>query len=87
MLAGFDASPQLSAQQLHALVWSAASAQWTTGHRNEAVLAGAKAVNSMLQAKLGRRVISEVKLIQEAERLAALSLIARWIDQASLERE
>jgi hypothetical protein len=147
MLAGFDASPQLSAQQLHPLVWSAASAQWTTGHRNEAVLAGAKAVNSMLQDKLGRRDVSELKLVQEAlskndpepgrprlrypdveddqtresirqgvmsfgagcfqairnpvghlpnaeyelseqealERLAALSLLARWIDQATLE--
>jgi hypothetical protein len=111
------------------------------------VLAAAKAVNSMLQAKLGRRDVSEVNLIQEAfssggptagrprlrfpmiddektresmtqgalsfgvgcfqairnpvghlpneehelseqealERLAALSLLARWIEQADIE--
>ena len=66
MLAGHDASPRLSANQLHSQVWSAASAQWSTGHRHEAVLAAAKAVNSMLQAKLGRRDVSEVNLIQEA---------------------
>jgi hypothetical protein len=142
-----QASPTLPPDQLQALVWSAASAQWSTGHRHEAVLAAAKAVNSMLQAKLGRRDVSEVNLIQEAfssggpaagrprlrfsmiedektresmtqgalsfgvgcfqairnpvghlpneehelseqealERLAALSLLARWIEQAELE--
>lgn len=146
MLAGYDASPQLSAGQLHHLVWRAASARWSTGHRHEAVLSGAKAVNSMLQTKLGRRDLSEGKLIQEAlskddalpgkprlrfstiedeqtresmrhgvmnfgagcfhairnpvghlpneenelseqealERLAALSLLARWIDEAEI---
>lgn len=47
-------------------MWTAASAQWRTGHRHEAVLAAAKAVNSMLQAKLGRRDVSEVNLVQEA---------------------
>ncbi len=62
MLAGHDASPQLSAVSLHGNVWTAASAQWRTGHRHEAVLAAAKAVNSMLQAKLGRRDVSEVNL-------------------------
>jgi Protein of unknown function (Hypoth_ymh) len=66
MLAGYDASPRLSANQLHALVWRSASAQWSTGHRHEAVLAAAKAVNSMLQAKLGRRDASDVKLVREA---------------------
>jgi hypothetical protein len=66
MLAGRDASPQMRANQLHDLVWRAAQAQWSTGHRHEAVLAGAKAVNSMLQAKLERRDISDVQLVREA---------------------
>ena len=66
MLAGLDASPRLSANQLHDLVWRAASAQWSTGHLHEAVLAASKAVNSMLQSKLGRRDVSDVKLVREA---------------------
>lgn len=66
MLAGHDASPQLSAAQLHGHVWTAASAQWQTGHRHEAVLAASKAVNSMLQAKVKRRDLSDTKLVQEA---------------------
>ena len=140
-------SPSLPPGQLQALVWSAASAQWSTGHRHEAVLAAAKAVNSVLQAKVSRRDVSEVNLVQEAfsgndpspgrprlrfpeiedertresmtqgalsfgvgcfqairnpvghlpneehelseqealERLAALSLLARWIEQADIE--
>lgn len=146
MLGNHDASPLLAANQFHPHVWTAASAQWSTGHHHEAVLAAAKAVNSMLQAKLNRRDVSEVNLVQEAfsqsdpaakrprlrflmiqdertrdsmtqgalsfgvgcfqairnpvghlpneehelseqdalERLAALSLLARWIDQADL---
>lgn len=148
MLAGVTAGPRLVADQLHDLVWRSASAQWATGHRHEAVLAAAKAVNSMLQSKLGRRDVSETKLAQEAfskdapkpgqprlrfpqiddgqtresmrqgamafaagcfqairnpvghlpneqnelteqetlERLAALSLLARWIDEAAVEQ-
>lgn len=66
ILAGHDASPQLSAASLHNDVWSAASTQWKTGHRQEAVLAAAKAVNSRLQAKLDRRDVTEVKLVQAA---------------------
>lgn len=147
LLGAADDSPRLSAGSMHDMVWKAASAQWTTGHRNEAVLAAAKAVNSGLQAKLGRRDLSEAKLVREAfsekdpetgrprlrfprieddqtrssmqqgvmafragcfqairnpvghlpndehelseqdalERLAALSLLLRWIDEATLE--
>jgi Protein of unknown function (Hypoth_ymh) len=146
MLGYPEAGPRLGAQQFHPLIWQAASAQWSTGHRNESVLAAAKAVNSLLQAKLYRHDLSEVKLVREAftdkdptngrprlrfdavedeqtresmrdgvmnfgagcfmairnpvghlpndehditeqealERLAALSLLARWIDQANL---
>jgi hypothetical protein len=61
-----QASPSLPPDQLHALVWCAASEQWSAGHRNDAVLEGAKAVNSMLQAKVSRRDVSEVNLVQEA---------------------
>jgi uncharacterized protein (TIGR02391 family) len=147
LLIGHDASPRLSGSELHELVWRAASAQWSTGHLQEAVLAASKAVNSMLQSRLGRRDISDVKLVRETfsdspptadkprlrfvaieddqtresmrqgvmsfgagcfqairnpvghlpndehelseqealERLAALSLLARWIEQAEIE--
>lgn len=63
---GQDDAPQLSAGQMHELVWQAASAQWATGHRHEAVFAASKAVNSYLQEKLNRRDLSDVKLVQEA---------------------
>ena len=66
LIAGHDTSPQLTGSQMHDLVWSAASAQWATGHRQEAVLAASKAVNSMLQDRLGRRDVSDVKLVREA---------------------
>lgn len=148
-LGGTDNSPKLSASALHSLIWKAAEAQWLTGHRHEAVLAAAKAVNSHLQARLGRRDASEADLIRQAfsekppepgkprlrfdkladeqsreslrqgvmsfgagsfqairnpvghlpneelelteqtalERLASLSLLARWIDEAAIHEE
>ena len=123
-------------------------AQWSTGHRHEAVLAAAKAVNSLLETKVGRRDVSETDLVKQSfsdktpepgkprlrftgysneqtaksmrqgvmdfgagcfaairnpighlpndeveldeqtalERLAALSLLARWIDEAEVTR-
>ena len=51
-----DASPSAAAGGMHPLIWKAAQAQWSTGHRHEAVLAAAKAVNSHLQTKLSKRV-------------------------------
>lgn len=146
-LGGTDVSPQITASMLHPLIWKAASAQWATGHRHEAVLAAAKAVNSLLQQRTGRRDISETDLVKQAfspaapepgkprlryprissaqtarsmctgvmefgagcfgairnpvghlpndeldldeqsalERLCALSLLARWIDEATVE--
>ncbi len=149
MLGDGDPSPKLAGSALHDLVWRAASAQWSTGHHHEAVLAAAKAVNSRLQTKIRRRDISDTQLVREAfsekdpepgrprlrfptiednqtrdsmtqgvshfgagcfqairnpvghlpneehelteqdalERLAALSLFARWIDQAFLAGE
>lgn len=65
-LGGGDTSPRISAASLHPLIWKAAEAQWSTGHRHEAVLAAAKAVNSHLQTKVGRRDISEVDLVRQA---------------------
>lgn len=65
-LGGSDNSPVLSAGALHPLIWRAAQAQWSTGHRHEAVLAAAKAVNSHLQTKLNRRDVSEQDLVKQA---------------------
>jgi uncharacterized protein (TIGR02391 family) len=65
-LGGKDVSPRLTAASLHPLIWSAARAQWGTGHRHEAVLAAAKAVNSHLQTKMGRRDVSEGDLVRQA---------------------
>ncbi|MFC7429745.1 TIGR02391 family protein [Nocardia tengchongensis] len=145
-LGGADTSPRITAAGLHPLIWKAASAQWSTGHRHEAVLAAAKAVASLLETKVSRRDLLESDLIKQAfsdrepepgkprlrylgfsnektaesmrrgvmefgggcfaairnpvghvpneeldldeqtalERLAALSLFARWIDEADL---
>jgi hypothetical protein len=66
LFSGQDDAPQLSAGQMHPLIWRAAAAQWSTGHRHEAVLAAAKAVNSRLQDKLQRRDLADTKLVQEA---------------------
>lgn len=66
MLGTTSLAPQMSANALHEKVWTAAKPQWTTEHYHEAVLAAAKAVNSLLQTKVGRRDVSEVKLVQEA---------------------
>ncbi|WP_458691113.1 TIGR02391 family protein [Nocardia tengchongensis] len=63
---GGDASPRIPASGLHPLIWAVASAQWSTGHRHEAVLAAAKAVNSHLQTRLGRRDLSETDLVKQA---------------------
>lgn len=65
-LGGQDNSPRVLASSMHPLIWSAAQAQWSTGHRHEAVLAAAKAVNSSLQAKVGRRDVSEQDLIRQS---------------------
>ncbi|MEV5832866.1 TIGR02391 family protein [Nocardia sp. NPDC052112] len=65
-LGGIDTSPQMNASMLHPLIWNAATAQWSTGHRHEAVLAAAKAVNSLLQQRTGRRDVSETDLVKQA---------------------
>jgi uncharacterized protein (TIGR02391 family) len=63
---GPDLSPRISTAEMHPLIWKAAQAQWSTGHRHEAVLAAAKAVNSHLQSKIGRRDVSESDLVRQA---------------------
>jgi hypothetical protein len=63
---GSDLSPRITAASLHPLIWGAAHTQWSTGHRHEAVLAAAKAINSHLQAKVERRDVSESDLIQQS---------------------
>lgn len=65
-LGSLDTSPRVLASSMHPLIWAAAQAQWLTGHRHEAVLAAAKAVNSALQSKLGRRDSSEQDLVRQA---------------------
>lgn len=65
-LGGGDTSPRITAASLHPLIWAAAKAQWSTGHRHEAVLAASKAVNSHLQAKVSRRDVSEMDLVRQA---------------------
>lgn len=140
-------APRMAADALHPWVWEAAQAQWSSGHFAEAVRAAAVNLNSRLQNKVGRRDLSDKKLVNEAfsdapasaersrlrvipkddsetykslqegvrsfgvgvfmairnplshltseeldigqqealERLAALSLLAHWIDKAGLE--
>ena len=59
------AGPKLSASTMHPDVWDAAKSLWRNGHFGEAVSAAAKSVNAMLQAKVGRRDLSETKLLSE----------------------
>lgn len=61
---GKTASPSLD--QLHPIVWDAAEPQWKVKHLPDAIMAASRAVNSMLQAKIGRNDVSEVKLVQPA---------------------
>ncbi|WP_157225133.1 TIGR02391 family protein [Nocardia thailandica] len=65
-LGGWDSSPAITAGSLHPLIWQAAAAQWSTGHRHEAVLAASKAVNSLLQSRVSRRDVSESDLVKQA---------------------
>lgn len=70
-LAGFDTSPSTTAAGMHPLVWEAAMTQWSFGHHAEAVDAVARAVNAMVQRKLGRRDLTEGKLLEQAFSKAA----------------
>jgi hypothetical protein len=59
-------TPAPALDELHAFVWAAAQPQWKAGHLHDAVMAASKAVNSMLESKVGRSDLSEVKLVTEA---------------------
>jgi uncharacterized protein (TIGR02391 family) len=59
-------TPTLAVDQLHPIVWKAAETRWKAKHLQDAVIAASKAVNIMLQTKIGRDDVSEVKLVQPA---------------------
>ncbi|PPS75506.1 hypothetical protein BV882_07600 [Streptomyces sp. 46] len=59
-------APSLPADQFHPWVWDAARTFWESKHYRAAVHASATSINAHLQNKLGRRDLSDVKLVQEA---------------------
>ncbi len=62
-----DSSPPAPAlAQLHPAVWHAADPQWKVRHFHDAVDDAGKAVNAMLQAKVGRNDASEGPLVESA---------------------
>lgn len=61
-----EAPPMPTVDQLHPSVWKAAEPQWSARHLHDAVMAASKAVNAMLQIKVGRSDLAEVALVQEA---------------------
>ncbi|MEU4803000.1 TIGR02391 family protein [Actinosynnema sp. NPDC023587] len=56
-------APNMSADQLHPWVWDAARTFWQSRHYRAAVQTAATAINAHLQDKVGRRDISDDKLI------------------------
>ncbi|MFH9416261.1 TIGR02391 family protein [Streptomyces rochei] len=58
--------PSFRADGLHPWVWDAAMTFWESNHYRAAVHAAATSVNAHLQDKLGRRDVSDAKLLQEA---------------------
>jgi uncharacterized protein (TIGR02391 family) len=61
-----DSGPQMSASGLHRDVWDAAKASWRHGAYGDAVRNAARAVNSQLREKLGRRDVQEADLVTQA---------------------
>ncbi|MFC9559589.1 TIGR02391 family protein [Agromyces sp. NPDC056965] len=61
-----DSAPTLNAAAMHPWVWEGARSLWQSGHYGEAVRAAITKVNAELQNKVGRRDISEEKLVKEA---------------------
>ncbi|NEB04836.1 TIGR02391 family protein [Streptomyces sp. SID13726] len=59
-------APSLPADQFHPWVWDAARTLWESEHYRAAVHAAATSINAHLQTKLGRRDLSDAKLVQEA---------------------
>jgi Protein of unknown function (Hypoth_ymh) len=58
-------APVLTADRMHSWVWEAARPLWEIQQFRQALLTAATAVNAHLQAKVGRRDVSDDKLIQE----------------------
>ncbi|WP_405112688.1 TIGR02391 family protein [Micromonospora sp. NBC_01405] len=58
-------SPQLAADRLHTWVWDAARTLWETRHYRAAVQAAATNVNAHVQSLVGRRDVSDSKLMAE----------------------
>lgn len=61
-----EAGPALSVATMHRDVWDASKSLWRNGHFGEAVDAAARSVNASLQAKVGRRDISDARLVTES---------------------
>lgn len=59
-------APALRADQFHPWVWDAARTLWESEHYRASVHAAATSINAHLQNKLGRRDLSDSKLVQEA---------------------
>lgn len=51
---------------MHPWVWDGAHTLWQSEHYREAVRAAAAAINAHTQTKVGRRDVSDAKLMQEA---------------------
>lgn len=58
--------PHLDATSLHPWVWTAAAPLWDAGSFQDAVQTASRAVNARAQAKVGRRDLSEWKLLGNA---------------------
>jgi hypothetical protein len=58
-------TPTLLADRMQPWVWEVARPLWEIQQFRQAILAAATAINAQLQAKVGRRDISDDKLIQE----------------------
>ncbi|WP_370413863.1 TIGR02391 family protein [Streptomyces fradiae] len=59
-------APQLDAATFHPWVWGSVQGLWSSGYFREAVGVAAKAINAQAQAKLGRKDLSEAKLLSDA---------------------
>ncbi len=83
-----DSSPPAPAlDDLRPMVWAAAQPQWKAGHLHDAVMAASKAVNAMLESKVGRSDVSEVKLVTEAFSEQAPTASARRLRFRDIEGE
>lgn len=58
-----DGAPQISVGGFHPWVWESAKTLWASGHFREAVNAAARGVSAQAQSKVGRRDLSEWKLL------------------------